>query len=209
MNHAIFMVFLVSSCLAMDSENPEPYTGCRYAYFMEHKKLPAQDYELYEHCVKLITFFNAISKKLKQKATHMPLMQGGQTRQGIYLTGSTPPSLITPWGRWFTLFLDTPVSIETEEKKHFWQEVKRFIILGDGIIECPSNKGNYMLYPVISLNDLALPAPILRPYEEYSHQFAKTKRTMATCTCREMQSQLYNHLEANYRYNKLTSQING
>lgn len=195
MNYVILVLSMVTVSFGMQTDNTEAYLGCRYEYLLKYKELPPEDYSLYTHYLKLFTFINVVVQKFSEAPTHLIMMKGGQSRQGLYLTSGTPPGMITPWGKLFTLIIDSKQKFLENKKILFWQEVKKFIVIGDPIKERPLNEESGDIYPILSYNETTLPEPILRPYAEISENLPKFINTKSETELYELQNKLFAHLE--------------
>lgn len=193
----------------MENKNNELYTGCRYAYFLEKKSLPECDYDLYVHCKKIIIFLNAVAKEFRKPVKHKLLIEGGQTRQGLFLTTSTPPAIITPWGKWFTLLFDEEEAFGTPQEVEYWKKVSSYLKLGNNNDEEGNETKKITRYPLLGYNDVLLPKPIMRPQDEFAKKFPCTKCTEPVHTSlhhTDAQSEIFNTLEWRHKSNRMSLQ---
>jgi len=155
----------------MQQKEIEQYTGCRYTYFLKHKQLPECDHELYAQLIRIATFLNAVAKESGRSVTNSLLIKAGQTRQGLYLSCGMPPSIITPWGRWFTTVVAQDQIFGEAQEKEYWKKIKRYLILGDLVKPNICQPKNVPLYPLLGFYDTQLPEPIPRPHCEFAKIF--------------------------------------
>jgi len=154
-------------------------------------------------------FLNAVAKEFHKPVNHLLIMDGGQTRQGLFLTTSTPPAIITPWGKWFTFIFDQEEAFGTLQEEEFWQKVRSCLKLGDTGNEGIEETRKTTQYPVLGYNDLLLPEPIMRPHDELPKAFPCTiciEPTHISLQHTTVQRELFNALECRHKVSRLNLQ---
>ncbi len=142
---------------------------CRHAYFEKHDKHHQSDVELYIHFLKVVTFLDALAQQFGKKINGHFKTNMGRTHQGLYLTNSIPPAIITPWGRWFNLIVDEDNTFTEPMQRAFWKELQKYLILDKWVIGWLKESKPAALRPLIGFNDIKLPAALLGPYGECTH----------------------------------------
>jgi hypothetical protein len=199
----------IPSIISMENKKDEPYTGCRYTYFLERKKLPECDHDLYAHFIKIIIFLNAVAKEFHKPINHLHLMDGGQTRQGLFLTTNTPPAIITPWGKWFIFIANEEEAFGALEEKEYWKKVRNYLRLGNNHDECIDEIKKTTRYPLLGYNDAELPQPIMRPQDEFTKSFPCTicvEPMHISLNHTSVQTELFELLECRHKGNRMNLQ---